>query len=233
MIFWDKWIMEMLPVRLRTVRLFSLLKVLLSPVTALYEKFLSWRIRMRLKASGTPQACILKRLAFDELGIAIDIEEGDGKPVDFIIKTSFTDTDKERQLFALIDKYKLAGKSYAYSNKAITFDCEWSRYVCEVMTANNILITYYWIEDREWGYIVHKLTVQADKPVQSDMSIELTVRLPTGGEGTMQTVNLNLNRGQSYYEMETWVIDKVISAVPHPTFDNSYAYNLLTKDIYE
>lgn len=233
MILWDKWIMEMLPVRLRTVRLFSLLKVLISPIRTLYSAFLTWSAKMRLKASGTPQVCILKRLVFDELGIAIDIEEGDGKPVDFIIKTSFADTDKERQLFALLDKYKLAGKSYAYSNNAITFDCEWSRYVCEVMTANNILITYYWIKDVEWGNIVYKLTMQADKPVQSNLNIEMTVRMPTGGEGTILPVSLNLNKGQSFLEIETWAIDKIISNVPHPAFDNSYAYNIITKDIYE
>lgn len=188
---------------------------------------------MRVKASGTPQVCILKKLVFDELGIAIDIEEGDGKPVDFIIKTSFADTDKERQLFALLDKYKLAGKSYAYQNNSIVFECAWNRFVCEKMATNNILITYYWMNDREWGYIVYKLTIQADHPVQSDISIELTARYPTGGEGTIMPVNLQLNKGQSYYETETWVIDKIISEIPHPAFDNLYTYNIISKNIYE
>lgn len=86
---------------------------------------------MRIKAGGTPQVCMLQKIVRDAIGVDVVIGEGDGKPVDFIIKTSFTDTDKERQLFALLDRYKLAGKSYSYQNESVTYTLDWSEYVCE------------------------------------------------------------------------------------------------------
>ena len=89
MILWDKLILDLLPIGMRNIRLFALLKVLTSPVLSLYASFVSWRNEMKLKVSGTPQVCILKRLIFDELGIIVEIEEGNGKPIDFIIKTDY------------------------------------------------------------------------------------------------------------------------------------------------
>lgn len=233
MVSWTKWILDLLPVRLRNIRLFVLLQVLISPIPDLYGKFTVWKARVAQKASVIPQVCMLKKIVYDDLGIIIDIEEGDGKPVDFIIKASFPNVDKERQLFALLERYKLAGKSYSYSNTEVAYECIWNRYVCEKMITNNILFTFYWTNDGVSGYFVYKLTIQADYPVQSDLDIELTARYPTGGEGTIMPVNLQLMKGQSYYEIETWMIDKVISVIPSPAFDDMFMYNVKTKDIYE
>lgn len=108
--------------------------VFTGPVRMLHTKFGLWKKSMLVKAGGSPQVCMLQKLIYDELGILVEIEEGNGKPVDFIIRTSFSNIDKERQLFALLDKYKLAGKSYGYENAEVKFSYDWSGYVCEQRT---------------------------------------------------------------------------------------------------
>lgn len=131
---WDKWVIEQLPRALRTTLMYVFCMVFTGPVRMLHTKFGLWKKSMLVKAGGSPQVCMLKKLIYDELGILVEIEEGNGKPVDFIIRTAFSNIDKERQLFALLDKYKLAGKSYGYENAEVKFSYEWSGYVCEQRT---------------------------------------------------------------------------------------------------
>lgn len=128
---WNKWIIEQLPLKLRTVLLFAYCKVLNSHTVKLHGEFVKWQKKIRIHAGATPQVCMIKKVVNDEMAINIQIEEGNGKPVDFIIKTSFADIDKERQLFALLDKYKLAGKTYAYENAEIILSAVWNKYACE------------------------------------------------------------------------------------------------------
>ena len=109
---WDKFIIERLPVRLRTELMKAVCLAVTLPVVQIYNEFRIWKKRMDIKAGGSPQVCMLQKIVKDTLDIDLIISEGNGKPVDFIIHTSFTDVDKERQLFALLDRYKLAGKSY-------------------------------------------------------------------------------------------------------------------------
>lgn len=130
---WNKWIIERLPRKLRVVGVFALCVAIVSHIKQLYEDFMEWRRKLRIRMAGTPQVCQLKKIVHDELDVDIVIEEGNGKPIDFIIKTSFVDIDKERRLFALLDRYKLAGKSYGYENAEIMLTSTWSRFVCEKM----------------------------------------------------------------------------------------------------
>lgn len=131
---WGRWIVERLPNRLRTVILFTLCMVYTAFVRRVYDEFVEWRRKMKIQMSGSPQVCMLKKVIYNELGVNIEIEEGNRKPYDFIITTAFSDVDKERQLFALLDRYKLAGKSYSYANAEVALSCEWGGYVCEVQT---------------------------------------------------------------------------------------------------
>lgn len=128
---WNKWIIEHLPFSLRRVRVFTLVTVLISPTRRLYQEFVTWSVKTRIKSAGSPQVCMLKRTVKDELGLDVLIEVGNGKPIDFIIRTSFDNVDIERQLFALLDRYKLAGKSYGYENAEIILTGIWSSFVCE------------------------------------------------------------------------------------------------------
>lgn len=129
---WEKWIVESLPFRLRSKVICAFCFSLVSPVLSLYNDFDRWRAKMKIKAGGSPQVCMLKKVVYDELGVNIEIEEGNGKPHDFIVQTAFPNVDKERQLFALLDRYKLAGKSYRYDNTNVAINIEWGVFVCEL-----------------------------------------------------------------------------------------------------
>lgn len=131
-IIWAKWILERLPFSLRVNRIYVFCLLLTEPVRQLHAAFIEWSNKMRNKAGTTSQVCMLKKIANDELGINMEIEEGDGMPYDFIVKTSLTYTDKERQLFALLERYKMAGKSYLYVNELVAYSFSWEDYVCEV-----------------------------------------------------------------------------------------------------
>lgn len=228
---WDKWIIERLPQALRTIGLHALLRVLLSPIYMLYDDFIVWKQRMHTLSGVTVQACMLKKIVRDELGIDMLITEGDGKPIDFIIETSFTDIDKERQLFALLDRYKLAGKSYAYQNAEIVFESTWTGYVCEKKIINNIVITYYWRNDPAWGTVIYQVVIQADEPVKSDLTITLEVHII--GQPGNDTLDIPLRKGESRFEFPTWVLDAHISESVNPVSDEYFNYNLIIKDNYE
>lgn len=231
MIQWNKWITDVLPPRLRGLRIKALIKTLLSPMVALYESLILWQEKVYIKASGTPQVCMLKRIIYDELGISVDISEGDGKPVDFIIRTSFTDLDKERQLFALLDRYKLAGKNYAYDNAEITYGASWRNFTCERSRINRITLTYYWTTDTDGRY-VYKLTLEAEKRVASDINVESRVHFVSGAGDEEFNISIPLKKNSYYLEMESWMIDRHSSEAIHPQNDDIYGYKLIIKDIY-
>lgn len=142
---WSKFIIERLKPNDRTVRIYTLCIALIMPIKILYTDFVMWRERMRRKVSTTPQVCMIKKSVWDELKLAIEINEGNGKPFDFIIKTDNSNIDVERRMFALINRAKLAGKSYGYENAKMTTECVWNTYVCELMEINAM-----------WEYVCEK-----------------------------------------------------------------------------
>ena len=235
--------------RLRMPRMRAFSFVLCRPIEGMYAEFARWRKRMRAKAGGSPQVCMIKRTVLDELGIMIEILEGDGKPVDFIIQTAFTDTDKERQLFALLDRYKLAGKSYAYENREITFEYTWSKYVCEdnplrfgwskwvcelnkPAAVNTITITYYWQYDESWGAkIIKRMRVTAEHPVQTDLDIRSDMYLLNQHQQGALKVTYTLKAGNSSHVMDTWVMDRHENERVSPAFDVVYEYKLKIVDV--
>lgn len=137
-IHWNKWVIECLPFRFRKSVMIAFCTVLITPLQTLYNGFNQYRKRMKIKAGGSPQVCMLQKIVKDSLGIDMVILEGNGKPVDFIIQTAFADVDKERQLFALLDRYKLAGKSYMYENKQLLFTTAWDGFVCQRLTVDAV-----------------------------------------------------------------------------------------------
>ena len=128
---WAKWILELLPFSLRVNRVYILCLLFTMPVRMLYATFVDWRQKMRNKAGATPQVCMLRKIVYDELGVNIEIEEVDEKHYDFIVKTLLTDKDKEQQILALLNRYKMAGKSFQFINTMVSFESGWGDYVCE------------------------------------------------------------------------------------------------------
>lgn len=174
-----KLIGYMLPTVLRQTLISSFMSVFTSPLRGIHDEFSNWKDKMKIMISGTPQVCMLEKIIKDSLDIDIVISEGDGRPVDFIIQTNFLDVDKERQLFALIDRYRLAGKRYEYKNTALTIQTTWGEYVCEQQTVF-LEWTGYLCERkyRPERYIYFdfdgtNLTVEIKEPLASDMKIEI------------------------------------------------------------
>ncbi len=172
---WRKWIIERLPERLRVTGMIAVCMVLTLPIRVLYEEFVAWQRKMRTQVAGTPQVCMLEKIIRDELGLDIRIEEGNGKPIDFIIKTDFVDMDKERRLFALLDRYKLAGKSYGYENAGIVITAQWTRFVCELAGMES-----------EWTGFVCERKGKRDNLVTADVlgygfDLKITAQYPVSG----------------------------------------------------
>ena len=189
---WRKWIIERLPEKLRVTGMIAVCMVLTLPIRMLYEEFVTWQKKMRTKVAGTPQVCMLQKIIRDELGLDVRIEEGNGKPIDFIIKTTFVDVDKERRLFALLDRYKLAGKSYGYENAGIMITAQWTGFVCELANMES-----------EWTGFVCELKGKRDNSVEADVlgygfDLKVTAQYPVseplpihfkvGSETTERTV---------------------------------------------
>lgn len=128
---WRRWLLERLPFTLKINNLFVFCLLFTQPVRMLYDTFTSWKKKMRNRAGASPQVCMLKKVVYDELEVNIEIEEMNGKPFDFIVKASQTNTDKDKQILALLNRYKVAGKTYQYINEEVSFSSQWTDYVCE------------------------------------------------------------------------------------------------------
>lgn len=127
---WSKYILLLLPPRLRFVRLHAFLTVLLSPIVSLYDQFQSWQARKKMQLSATPQTIWLPKIIWEEMGAKIGIEYNDNIP-DFWVIVYDNNVDIPR-LRTLIEHYKLAGKSYNFRYKDIVISQSWSNYVCEI-----------------------------------------------------------------------------------------------------
>nr|DAK33487.1 MAG TPA: hypothetical protein [Caudoviricetes sp.] len=232
---WGRWIVERIPNRLRTVILFTLCMVYTAFIRKIYDEFIEWRRKMKIQMSGSPQVCMLKKVIYDELGINIEIEEGNGKPYDFIITTAFSDVDKERQLFALLDRYKLAGKSYSYANAEVALSCEWGGYVCEVQTLFVAWSEYVCeIRPRVVNYISAsiysgRIHVKLDYPPTSNIRVVYVIYRDNGSGGIEVVCDaiFNISKGETkelsmpWSGSDDWRIIEIQQSVYN---DNYYIY---------
>lgn len=229
---WDKFIIERLPVRLRTELMKAVCLAVTLPVVQIYNEFMVWKKRMDIKAGGSPQVCMLQKIVKDTLDIDLIISEGNGKPVDFIIHTSFTDVDKERQLFALLDRYKLAGKSYMYKNAEVEYSQQWSGFICERQTVVTQWRGYVCeIKNRPVNYAYcsysnNRVYVRMQFAPESDLDIEFSV---SGMDENWEPFNYSeIVRvpKRASGQMSTAWNHKVapVNAFPTPEEDNTYLY---------
>lgn len=230
---WDKWIVERLPMKLRMPLMFAACSSFTSVMVRSYSEFTKWQRKMRIKSGGSPQACMLQKIVKDSLGVNVVIQEGNGKPVDFIVQTAFTDMDKERQLFALLDRYKLAGKSYSYENAEVMYEAQWTGYVCEkVKEVNLITFTYHWAYDESWGAtIIKKIIIRPEKPIGSRLYFEMTLYV-LGYHEAPKKAYFFCEPGYEGEEMDSWVMDKHENEHVSPTSDEHYEYRVKVEDVY-
>lgn len=179
----------MLPAMLQQTLISSFMSVFTSPLRGIHDEFSSWKDKMKIMISGTPQVCMLEKIIKDSLDIDIVISEGDGRPVDFVIQTNFLDVDKERQLFALIDRYKLAGKAYGYINASVLLGCEWSEYICERKVLDMVWEGYVCeVRPRTRNYVFARIShghiyAKFEYPPMSDIRVIYAVYRDNGNNG--------------------------------------------------
>lgn len=230
---WRRWIIERLPERLRVKGMMAVCMVLTVPIRVLHEEFVAWQRRMRTKVAGTPQVCVLQKIVKDELGLDVLIEEGDGKPTDFIIKTAFVDVDKERRLFALLDRYKLAGKSYGYKNAEVKFSYEWAEYVCEQRT---VFVQWSgYVCERKYRPTNHikcnvtgsRVTVTPEFAPTSELIVTIDDSWWQGQNWIQHSVKLTLPKNSTIPVIGTWQYDtSPITATIDIKEDNNYIYEI-------
>lgn len=209
---WNKWIIENLPFRLRKSVMVAFCTVLVTPLQTLYNDFNQYRRKMKIKAGGSPQVCMLKKIVKDSLGIDLVISEGNGKPVDFIIHTSFTDVDKERQLFALLDRYKLAGKLYMYENTEVEYSHQWGGFVCERKTLLILWQGYVCeISPRQMNYIWARISngriyVKLDYPPTSNIRVTYSTYRDNGSGGieVVCSADFQIQKGEKNELSKSW-----------------------------
>lgn len=127
---WITYIKDLLPISIRQVRLIELIYSLLSPLETMHNEMNSFIDKSRLYASCTWQVCWLEYLLKNELSSdEIEITEANGLPFDFKVSgVNYNDRDKAR---GLINRFKMAGKSYYIEYGDLVAAIQWNDPICE------------------------------------------------------------------------------------------------------
>lgn len=138
---WQKFVVKLVPSIIRKPILLSLLDTFVKQVGDNYNVLKANNEKALLYASCTPQVIWLQYLLRQELNDnSISIVEGNGLPVDFVVYTELENTDR---LKALLNRFKLAGKSYVMISESIDVNIRWSDAVCERLVPNSVI---HWID---------------------------------------------------------------------------------------
>ena len=138
---WLAYIVNLLPLAIRQSRVVQLMSVLLSPAKTSTDELNTYVADARLRSAATWQVIWLEKLLSDALGYPITITEGTGLPIDFNVSgISYADQTLAR---GLLNRYKLAGKSYVLTFADITLTGQWLNPVCARTT--DITLTGQWL----------------------------------------------------------------------------------------
>ena len=169
---WKKWILERLPFSLRVNRIYVFCLLLTLPIRQLHSSFARWSKKLKGKAGASVQVCMLKKIIYDEIGSNIEIDEGDGKPYDFIVRTSLDNLDGKRRMIALLDRYKAAGKSYMYVNELVSYESLWGEHVCEICEYSAEWTSDGWVCELRQKEII---TIEVDTYYWGDKGMALSI----------------------------------------------------------
>lgn len=138
---WLAYIYNLLPLAVRQPRVGLLISVLLSPAKTSINELTTYIADARLRSAATWQVMWLEKLLSDALGYPITIIESTGLPIDFIVSgVSYTDETLAR---GLLNRYKLAGKSYVLTFADVQIEGQWLNPVCA--RTNEALLVGYWV----------------------------------------------------------------------------------------
>lgn len=203
---WSKYILLLLPPRMRFIGLHAFLSVLLSPVKSLHDQFAEWQIRKKMQMAATPQAIWLPKIVWEEMGAKIGIEYSDGIPDFWVIV--YDDNADISRLRTLIERYKLAGKSYRIKRQDEMIIQEWIDFVCTsfeyrsffnafVCVDSGLINNYIFIST---GGGKRSISAFLSYPAASEINISLTYQYPSG---LLNTVNLLVAKQaqESFYQL--------------------------------
>lgn len=130
---WKKFWREQLPSAFRKNKIVVLIEVLCSVIREAYDEWQTWAARAKERAAYTWQVYSLERMVWLEMGLVIEIEESKTVAYNFLVNVSRSSGQEydESRLRALLDRYKLAGKSYYISDTAISRTVKFIGHVCE------------------------------------------------------------------------------------------------------
>jgi len=238
---YDRLIILLLPLRIRTVRLISLLRVLVSPIVIMHDNFHIWSEKRRIRAAATPQALMVEQLVLSETGLSIKIIPVEiGASPDFEVKhpddASAANVEAAR---SVIDRYKLAGKSYRVVGSVVPFTASWSGFICVV---SEIIA----VESQEWTEPVCQVIAEtlpvnqirviqvsaiikliALYPVTSTISCVIIFPHPDDYRNESFTIQIGESESGSISYIPQLQSCSVLSG-PTPATDENYEYQILT-----
>lgn len=198
---WYKYIREMLPPRLRLTRLVELLRVLVFQIPKIGSDFDLSLAQLKYKVNINASVIALEKLIETELDALADIEELDGKPFDFLVNVH-SPVD-ETLLKALVNKYKIAGKSFAFKLGAVDYTSEFINHECEdIIELYTAEFTDYICEEDGINKITlflgftgsgsMRITAKARQLVKSDISITGSVVGYNNNQNVLDGGNFNI-----------------------------------------
>lgn len=239
-----KYVKLMLPPRLRVVQLIEFVRVLTAQIPRANYDFDLFLADANYRVNVNASKIALEHLISYELDAIAEIEELDGKPFDFIVNV-YGSTDEQR-LKALLDGYKLAGKSYTFRLGDVVYTAEWGNHVCEdIVEAWSAEWSDYVCEDDKEVNVVLFLGfapggdfivyANASKNVASDITIEGNI---IGVDNASNVIHVNnfsvtINSGSQDAQVGvtnstsgyTYNIDSQSVSIS-PSSDAYYNYNL-------
>ena len=161
-----KLIADLLLTFVRDNRLIELIRVLTSQAETAFNQFNlqvpDWLYKINANASVISLQHHIKR----ELDVDAVITELDGKPIDFLVSvTGFVD---EQRLKALIDSFKLSGKSYVFKVGNEIYTAKFGNWYCESLYDDNLLTVHY---DANHVWITSALDVTSNLSVSIQVDI--------------------------------------------------------------
>ena len=163
-----KLIRSLLVTFMRTIRLTELIGVFTREVETAYNQFNLSVPDLMYKINAKASVISLQHHIKRELGVDAAITELDGKPIDFLVSiTGFVD---ESQLRALIENYKLSGKSFVFKVGNEVYTAKFGNWYCESLYDNNLLTPQF---DTNHVWVTSALDVTS--------TLTITVRVDISG----------------------------------------------------
>lgn len=262
---WNKWIIELLPIGLRRVRIYALIRTWCKPIKELHQAMREFRKKQIRYTSFIPSCQMLLKLIQDEVfsdytllegsesgsmvlhkkeeqgkvpqEIYVTLTEkyieeegeerkeyGSGKPYDFVVLTNVPDQEREQKLYALIDRYKMAGKSYYPKNRHFERRYDFEGFVAEVDTTNTLKLT---IEEIVFDK-KYKLKWSSEYLLESDLIISYNVGY-TDNDGKSKIAKIEGKKRSLLSQTDNFSTHDMTAEFVRQNFNPSHSFTLTIK----